>query len=506
LGKEPAEYDNPAARRRRAEEILHQKPGALPTPADAEMRSLIYELQVHQIELELQNEELRSAQEQLEESRQKYYDLYDFAPVAYFSFDQRGLILEVNLAGVDLLGVERSRLIRRAFSAFLASDCKAKFYDHRRAVIGSGDAQTCDLEVIKQDGSRIYVQMESVGVPAQQRGGYQMRSAVNDISERVLIRRALEESEEKYRLLFTQMISGFALFDVVYDNRGRPVDGRFADINPAGERIAGMSRSRLVGRRVLEIWPQTESYWIEDLAEVVLSGKSIQLENYHGPLDRFFAVAAFRPRPNQVALTLEDITERKHFLTVLQQARDKLEIRVAERTAALEKSNRKLRAEIQNRKMAQKALKQKTEELQAQSEDLSEMNAALRVLLQQREADRIELERKVLSNINELVRPQLNRLAGKKLDRRTTALLRVIESNLDDIVSPLSHRLNLELVRLSPAETQVANLIRQGKHTKEIAGLMGVATSTIDFHRTNIRRKLNLANKGVNLKTYLSCL
>jgi DNA-binding CsgD family transcriptional regulator len=238
----------------------------------------------------------------------------------------------------------------------------------------------------------------------------------------------------------------------------------------------------------------------------VRTGKSIQVEKYHRQLDRYFAVAAFRPRAGRLALTLEDITERKHFLTALQQSHDRLESRVTERTASLEKSNRRLRAEIQNRKKAERALKQKTEELQAQSEDLSEMNAALRVLLQQREADRIELEKKVLSNINELVRPQLNRLAGKKLDSRATALVRVIESNLADVVSPLAHRLNLELVRLSPAETQVANLIRQGKSTKDIAGLMGVATSTIDFHRTNIRRKLNLANRGINLKTYLSSL
>jgi PAS domain S-box-containing protein len=506
LGKKTPGSEDPATRRKRAEEILRRKLDAVPPAADEKTRRLIAELQVHQIELELQNEELRRAQVELGESRQRYYDLYDFAPLGYFAFDEQGLILEVNLAGVDLLGVERSRLIRQVFSTFVASDCRERFHDHRRAVIGSEDAQTCDLELIKKDGNRIYVQMESVRVSVQQRGGSQMRSAVSDISERVLIRKALEESEEKYRLLFTEMISGFALFDVIYDNQGRLVDGRFLDINPAYERIAGMSRSRLIGKRVLEVWPQTENHWVEDLAEVVRTGKSIQVEKYHRQLDRHFAVAAFRPRADRLVLTLEDITERKRFLSALQQAHHELEIRVAQRTAALEKSNRKLRAEIQNRKMAQRALKEKREELEAQSEDLSEVNAALRVLLQQREADRIELEKKVLSNINELVRPQLDRLAGKKLDRRTTALLRVIESNLDDIVSPLAHRLNLELVRLSPTETQVANFIRQGKHTKEIAGLMGVATSTVDFHRTNIRRKLNLASRSINLKTYLSSL
>ncbi len=214
MREKPLESENSATRRRRAEEIVRQKLDCVPAAASEESRRLIYELQVHQIELELQNEELRLAQGELEESRQKYYDLYDFAPVGYFTFDEPGLILEVNLAGGDLLGVERSNLIGRVFSAFLASESQARFYDHRRAVIGSGERHRCDLELIKKDGSRIHVQMESAAVVAKQGGGIQLRSAVSDISERVLIRNALQESEEKYRRLFTEMISGFALFDL----------------------------------------------------------------------------------------------------------------------------------------------------------------------------------------------------------------------------------------------------------------------------------------------------
>jgi PAS domain S-box-containing protein len=491
--------------RRQAEELIRQQPDfASKTPTD--VVELIQELTIHQVEVEIQNEELKRAQQELSDLYHEFEDLYEFAPCGYVTLNAKGIITRINLAGAGLLGTARNLFRHSTLSKFIAPGRHADYRAALQEAGKTGDKQSIELPLKTGKAPTMWVQANITADRDKTDAVIRWRIALVDITERVLIRKALEESEGKYRLLFTEMISGFALFDIIYDSRGRPVDGRFVDINAAYERITGMSRSQLVGKRVLEVWPQTESHWVGDLAEVVRTGKSIQAEKYHQQLDRYFAIAAFRSSAGRLALTLEDITERKRFTTALQQARDELEIRVAQRTAALEKSNRKLRAEVQNRKKAEKALEQKTDELQAQSEDLSEMNAALRVLLQQRDADRIELEKKVLSNINELVRPQLNRLARKKLDHRATALLRVIESNLDDVVSPLAHRLNLELVRLSPAETQVANFIRQGKGTKEIAGLMGVATSTIDFHRTNIRRKLNLANKGVNLKTYLSCL
>jgi DNA-binding CsgD family transcriptional regulator len=100
----------------------------------------------------------------------------------------------------------------------------------------------------------------------------------------------------------------------------------------------------------------------------------------------------------------------------------------------------------------------------------------------------------------------LNKLAAKRLGSKEKALLAVVQKNLDDLSSPLPHRLINELGRLSPTETQVINLVRQGKTTKDIADLMGVAQSTIDFHRHNIRRKLNLSNKSLNLRSYLNSL
>ena len=107
--------------RKRAEDALQGKTGEQQELSINDARSLIHELQVHQIELEMQNEELRRAQKELEESRDRYSDLYDFAPVGYFSFDKNGLIIEVNLTGAKKLGVERNFLIKKPFSLFIST-------------------------------------------------------------------------------------------------------------------------------------------------------------------------------------------------------------------------------------------------------------------------------------------------------------------------------------------------------------------------------------------------
>jgi DNA-binding CsgD family transcriptional regulator len=137
---------------------------------------------------------------------------------------------------------------------------------------------------------------------------------------------------------------------------------------------------------------------------------------------------------------------------------------------------------------------------------LEEANIALKVLLKERENERHALEEKVVCNINELTRPHLEKLAAGNLNQRQQSLLDTIKSSLDDIASPLSRRFIIESSHLTPAESQVANFIRQGKTTKEIADLMRVATSTVDFHRLNIRRRLGLTNKRVNLQSHLKSL
>ncbi len=116
-----------------------------------------------------------------------------------------------------------------------------------------------------------------------------------------------------YRMLFEQMVNGFALHEMIFDAEGKPIDYRFLDVNPAFERLTGLVGSTILGRSVKEVLPQTEAYWIEAYGRVVLTGVPIHYENYAQDLDRYFQVTAYRPVPGQFACIIADITQQKHL-------------------------------------------------------------------------------------------------------------------------------------------------------------------------------------------------
>lgn len=155
------------------------------------------------------------------------------------------------------------------------------------------------------------------------------------------------------------------------------------------------------------------------------------------------------------------------------------------------------------RKQIDDALKQREQELEIKTGNLEEMNSALKVLLQRREDDRKELEEKVLSNVKELVTHNLEKLRNTRLDAKQSGYVDVLESNLNSIVSPFSRTLSHQFLDFTPVEIEVADLVRQGKRTKEMADLLNVSPRTIEFHRQNIRSKLGIQQKKANLRTRL---
>ncbi len=159
--------------------------------------------------------------------------------------------------------------------------------------------------------------------------------------------------------------------------------------------------------------------------------------------------------------------------------------------------------DITKRKTAQKASKKKQQELETKSQELEEVNAALRVLLKKREEDKAELEERVLSNVKKNIDPYLEKLHGSNLNSRQKTYLEIIETNLNDIISPFARNLSSIYYHLTPQEIQIAGLVKQGKTNKEIATIMSLSLKTIEFHRTNIRKKLGLKTRKANLRTYL---
>ena len=151
--------------RQRAQDVLQGKEMRLEGMSSAEIRQVLYELQVHQIELEMQNEELRRAQLALEAARSQYGDLFEFAPIGYFLLDTHGLILEVNLTGATLLGEARSSLRHRRFAQYILPSHQALFTIYYQGVFAKQEQQSCDMPMVKRDGTTFYAQLESMAVP-----------------------------------------------------------------------------------------------------------------------------------------------------------------------------------------------------------------------------------------------------------------------------------------------------------------------------------------------------
>ncbi|HEX3035507.1 MAG TPA: PAS domain S-box protein [Thermodesulfobacteriota bacterium] len=183
--------------RKLAEEILAEKSESLDKYLATDIQKLIHELRVYQIELEMQNEELRRAQAELEESRNKYADLYDFAPVGYFTLGKKGIIEELNLSSAALLGLERKYLIKRPLSAYIDREHHDAFYFYLEQLVKSPTKHTCELRMVRRDGT-FYAQLEGVAV-LDGRGKFNhIKIAILDITQR-------KKAEETLRQNLTQL-------------------------------------------------------------------------------------------------------------------------------------------------------------------------------------------------------------------------------------------------------------------------------------------------------------
>jgi DNA-binding CsgD family transcriptional regulator len=159
--------------------------------------------------------------------------------------------------------------------------------------------------------------------------------------------------------------------------------------------------------------------------------------------------------------------------------------------------------EITILKLTEAALRKSQEALLDQKQHLEEANIAMKVLLKQREEDKRALEKKVLSNVKDLILPYVEKLKNPRLKARDRALVEIVDGHLQDIISPLLQRFVNARVLLTPQEMQVAALVKDGKTSKEIAAVLNLSETTINFHRKNLRAKLGLKNRQVNLRSYL---
>ena len=160
-------------------------------------------------------------------------------------------------------------------------------------------------------------------------------------------------------------------------------------------------------------------------------------------------------------------------------------------------------ADITQHHQAEEALREKDSQLERQAKNLIEMNTALNVLLEQRDKEEAEIKENLVADIKKLVFPYIEKLENLSLNQDAQTFVNIIKSNIDDLISPFAETLSSKYFALTPSEIQIADLIKHGKTSKEIASILNVSLKAVSFHRGNLRKKLGLSNKKINLRTYL---
>jgi len=302
--------------RRRAEKHLADQGGGKPG-SEMSVQRLLHELQVHQIELETQNEQLRESQEALELARARYFDLYDLAPVGYCTVDERGTIEEGNLTLATLLGFARGALIMQRFQHFVARDSLAAFTLCSNRLLESGEAQSIELRMVRGDGTQFWGQLSITAAPDSS-GKMHLRIALNDVSARRRAEDALREQKEFSHLIAENIADFIAVLDL---------DGRRLYNSPSYAKLVGDPRALIGSDSFAEVHPEDRERVKRAFRDIVNSGVGQQLEyrfvtaggSFRDLESRSSVIRDCEGRATRVLVVAHDITERKRLEAEIRQ-------------------------------------------------------------------------------------------------------------------------------------------------------------------------------------------
>lgn len=318
---------------------------------------VIYELRVHQIELEMQNEELRETQLKLEDSRHKYLDLYNYAPVGYFTLNKDGIILDVNLAGALLLGVERFNLKKSAFIQYIDPDYRNKFHHYINDEVKQRNNANVNIKLLKMNNP-FYARLETVKVLDDDGTLVGFRMSILNINELKTTEHALKQIkhdlelkvEERTQELKSANDYNRSLIEASLDplvTIGQ--DGKITDANSSTEKSTGRSRKELIGTYFSDYFTEPEKakegYQIAFKEGIVLD-YPLEIKNKNGHITSvLYNASVYKNELNEVKgvfAAARDITGIKKAERKLIKYQNTLEKKVKERTKALEQSNKEL--------------------------------------------------------------------------------------------------------------------------------------------------------------------
>jgi len=249
----------------------------------------------------------------LRQSRERFHEIFEQAPlgVALIHPETAG-IEEFNTRFLEICGFSRDDVGRADWlDVFHPEDAVEIREQMTQLATGGRPGILQEARLLHGDGSLVWTRVRVSPFLAGSDRAVQYLCMVEDVTAVKKAEAERRRLEEDYRVLFREMLNGFALHEIICDAEGRPVDYRFLAVNPAFERMTGLSAEEIVGKTVLEVLPGTESSWIEAYGRVALTGEPAFFENGHEGLGRYFEVTAFRPAPQQFACIFSDVSERK---------------------------------------------------------------------------------------------------------------------------------------------------------------------------------------------------
>ena len=280
----------------RAEKFLTAEGGEFDHISPADVKNLVLELKMRQMQLEMRNEELQRAQETITQARDRYADLYDFAPVGYFTLDRKGKIVEVNLAGAQLLGVKRDLLVNQSSFRWVAPESREVCRTHYRKVFANQGPQTCEVKLRRRGGPPFYAALESVAAPGGAGAVLHCRTAMSDIT--------LRKQAEIELKLKEQLLDGASDSIFLHD-----LEGHFIYVNEAACRDRGYEREELQGKDIWAIIPPANAATREKTLQDLLAQGEITFESVNVRKDGSVM-------PVEIHARIIDLGDRRLILSV----------------------------------------------------------------------------------------------------------------------------------------------------------------------------------------------